>query len=78
MKPLVYYNRWQGAALRLRGRDETAVWGQFVYTTADGQETTATFHFLLKEWQLKVQNADGEDVLQLDEMGTVVDAAPGD
>ena len=76
MKPLVYYSRWQQASLRLRGRDDTAVWGQFVYTDTDGVETTTTFHFLLKEWQLTVQKADGEEVLQLDEMGTVVNAGP--
>ena len=73
MKPLVYYSRWQGASLRLRGRDETAVWGQFVFTAADGSETTESFHFLLKEWRLTVQKENGETRLQLDEMGTVVD-----
>lgn len=71
MKPLVYYCRWQGATLRLRGRDETAVWGQLVFTNAQGEETTQRFRFALESWQLTLEDGAGERVLQLDEMGTV-------
>ena len=71
MKPLVYYCRWQGASLRLRGRDETAVWGQLVFTE-DGQERVQPFHFNLKNWQITFTEPDGEKTIQLDEMGTVV------
>jgi len=71
VKPLVYYCRWQGASLRLRGRDDTAVWGQFVFTE-NGEERLQTFHFNLKTWQLTLTEADGEKTIQLDEMGTIV------
>ena len=47
MKPLVYYARWQGALLRLRGRDDTAVWGQLVYSES-GEEHLQPFRFHLK------------------------------
>lgn len=68
MKPLVYYCRWQGASLRLRGRDDTAVWGQLVFTE-NGQERTQPFHYNLKTWQLIVND---EKPIQLDEMGTIL------
>ena len=71
MKPLVYYCRWQGATLRLRGRDETAVWGQLVFTSDDGEETAKPFRFELKSWKISVEEDDGEKTYQLDEMGTV-------
>lgn len=71
MKPLVYYCRWQGATLRLRGRDETAVWGQLLFAGADGATTTKNFRFHLKTRQLTLIESDGEQVIQLDEMGTV-------
>jgi hypothetical protein len=71
MKPLVYYCRWQGASLRLRGRDETAVWGHLVYNTNSAQESMQEFRFDLQSWQLTLQEPDGEKIIQLDEMGTV-------
>jgi hypothetical protein len=73
MKPLVLYCRWQGAKLRLRGRDETAVWGQFVFSHEDGEETTQDFHFNLQSWQLTLESLDGNIILQLDEMGVEVE-----
>lgn len=69
MKPLVYYCRWQGAALRLRGRDDTAVWGALVYTSETGAETTVPFHFHLQTRQLTLTRPTGDEFLQLDEMG---------
>ena len=71
MKPLVYYCRWQNASLRLRGRDETAVWGHLVYKANTKQESMQEFRFDLKSWQLTLPEADGEKIIQLDEMGTV-------
>ncbi|VAW33513.1 hypothetical protein MNBD_CHLOROFLEXI01-4986 [hydrothermal vent metagenome] len=71
MKPLVYYCRWQGANLRLRGRDETAVWGHLVYKANSEQEFMQPFRFDLGSWQLTLQEEDGEKIVQLDEMGTV-------
>ncbi len=70
MKPLVYYCRWQGLTLRLRGRDETAVWGELV--AKDGTESTQEFLFDLNEWKLTLKENNREQVLQLDEMGTVI------
>ena len=70
MKPLVYYCRWQGASLRLRGRDDTAVWGYIVFTDETGTETTQSFHFNLKTWMLTLPDKD--KTIQLDEMGTIV------
>jgi hypothetical protein len=74
VKPLVYYCRWQGASLRLRGRDDTAVWGQLVFTE-NGEERSQSFRFNLKSWQITLSVADSEKTLQLDEMGTVVNEA---
>lgn len=71
MKPLVYYCRWQEASLRLRGRDDTAVWGQLVYKANTPQEWLQEFRFVLKTQQLTLQTADGEKIIQLDEMGIV-------
>jgi hypothetical protein len=73
MKPLVFYCRWQGAALRLRGRDETAVWGQLVFTDADGTETTQEFRYNLQNWQITLESLEGDLTLQLDEMGVEVE-----
>ena len=73
MKPLVNYCRWQGAKLRLRGRDDTAVWGQLVFMDEDSDETTQDFHFNLKTWQLTLESLDGNIILQLDEMGIEVE-----
>lgn len=69
MKPLVYYCRWQGAKLRLHGRDETAVWGEFVFTTENGVEELQEFHFNLQTFELLLGQGEGELTLVLDEMG---------
>ena len=53
MGPLVYYCRWQGAKLRLRGRDEGAVWGLLITRQGDA-EVTEPFRF-----GLRVAAADG-------------------
>jgi hypothetical protein len=71
MKPLVNYCRWHAARLRLRGRDETAVWGELVTTDAEGVEVAQAFHFSLSSAALTLQVPDGEQVLLLDEMGVV-------
>jgi hypothetical protein len=72
MKPLVYYCRWQGAVLRLRGREDTAVWGHLVFTATDNTEQTQEFHFNLQTRQLTLKKETGDEVLTLDEMGIVV------
>ena len=72
MKPLVYYCRWQGAVLRLRGRDETAVWGHLVFSTGNGPEQTQEFHFDLRTRQLTLKKETGDELLELDEMGVVL------
>jgi len=69
MKPLVYYCRWQGASLRLRGRDESAVWGQLVFVDENGEEKLQDFHFNLQTSQLTLQQSTGDLLLVLDEMG---------
>jgi hypothetical protein len=71
MKPLVYYCRWHDAKLQLRGRDETAVWGQLV-SSNQGAETAQTFRFNLQTWQLTLEEPDGEHTIQLDEMGVEI------
>lgn len=73
MKPLVYYCRWHEALLRLRGRDKTAVWGQFVYKAHTPDEWAETFHYELETQILTVEGEDGRRRMQLDEMGTVVE-----
>ena len=69
MKPLIYYCRWQGAKLRLRGRNESGVWGQLVFPAAGG-ERTQDFRFNLDTWALTLVEADGDRIILLDEMGT--------
>lgn len=71
MKALVNYARWQGAKLRLLGRDEAAVWGVLVWAAEAGeeQERTQPFRFELDSWRLHLEET-GE-VLQLDEVGVV-------
>lgn len=69
MKPLVYYCRWQGVSLRLRGRDLEAVWGQLITNSADGQEESREFKYLLNSAQLTVHDEEGEHHYWLDEMG---------
>ena len=70
MKPLVYYCRWHDASLRLRGRDETAVWGQLVYKKKSGDaEEAQNFRFNLQTWELTLEEGGEEQIIQLDEMG---------
>lgn len=69
MKPLVYYGRWQGASLRLRGRDETAVWGDLVTVDEAGQEQVRPFRFELQGALLTLHSEQGEQRLMLDELG---------
>jgi hypothetical protein len=74
MGPLVYYCRWQGAKLRLRGRDESAVWGLLITRQGDA-EVTEPFRFDLLSWELWL-GADGGRRLRLDELGVAVDEMP--
>ncbi|NCF64659.1 MAG: hypothetical protein GWP61_01715 [Chloroflexi bacterium] len=69
MKALVYYCRWQGAALRLRGRSDTAVWGHLVLSLKDGREELQEFHFDLRTSELTVHQDGGKRSLLLDEKG---------
>ena len=71
MKPLVYYCRWQGASLKLRGREETAVFGHLAFTEEDGSERLQAFHYNLQTRQLTLQHEVGDETIQLDEMGVV-------
>ena len=73
MKPLVNYCRWQGAKLRLRGRDDSAVWGQLVYIDENGAEDTQDFYFDLQSSQITLAQEEGELAIRLDEMGVPLD-----
>jgi len=73
MKPLVYYCRWKGARLRLRGRDESAVWGELVFTAENGEEESQEFRFILQTSELMLQQSEGERSILLDEMGVPLD-----
>lgn len=64
-KPLMYWCRWHNATLRLRGKDDNAVWGEFAYD--DGE--VDRFHFNLETWKLRRWVDDAETEAQLDEMG---------
>ncbi len=75
MKALVYYCRWQGAALRLRGRDETAVWGELVYAAEIGEDRTQEFRFDLQKSELTLQQEDGAFSILLDELGVPLESA---
>ncbi len=67
--------------MRLRGRDETAVWGELVFAAEAGtgqpdagqpgmgQQHTQPFRFELNTWRLHLEETG--QVLQLDEMGVV-------
>lgn len=72
MKPLVYYCRWQGAVLRLRGRDETAVWGQLVFVEEEG-ERSQEFRFDLKTSTITLQTVGKPTIIKLDDMGVALD-----
>lgn len=78
MKPLVYYCRWQGASLKLRGRDETAVFGHLVFTEEDGSKRMQEFHYNLQTRQLTLKNEMGDEIVQLDEMGILEKSSPHD
>lgn len=76
MKPLIYYCRWHEALLRLRGRDKTAVWGQFVYKAHTAEERSETFRFELASNVLTIDGEGGQRSLQLDAMGTIIAENP--
>jgi len=73
MKPLVYYCRWQRASLRLRGRDDTAVWGHLVFLQEDGQEELREFRFNLRTSELALRQDGSEQTILLDEKGIPVE-----
>lgn len=64
MKPLVLWCRWHDAVLRLRGRDNTAVWGELAFP-----DESKRFHFHLQTRQLTIGTEPDQQTLQLDEMG---------
>lgn len=64
MKPLVYWCRWHEARLRLRGRDEAAVWGELAF-----KDRTERFRFELQTWKLTVGEGITAQIIELDEMG---------
>jgi hypothetical protein len=79
MRALVNYARWQGARLRLLGRDESAVWGQLVFPAGEGQDQLQSFRFDLNSWLLElIDEEQSQQVLQLDEVGVVVKQRLGD
>lgn len=67
MKPLVLWCRWHDAALRLHGRDDTAVWGELAFP-----DRTQKFHFDLQNWVLTTGEGETQERRQLDEMGVEV------
>lgn len=73
MQPLVYFCRWQSAKLRLRGRDETSVWGELVYAAGQPDEYTQRFRYDLGEQTIIIDTAEGQTRQVLDEMGVVLD-----
>jgi hypothetical protein len=64
MKPLVLWCRWHQARLRLRGRDEEAVWGELAFA-----DRTERFRYELSAQHLTVGEGDGARRVRLDEMG---------
>ena len=74
MGPLVYYCRWRGVKLRLRGRDADVVWGQLV-ALENGAERAEPFRFDLTTWELWLGD-DGARRLLLDELGVVIEEMP--
>ena len=69
MKSLVYYCRWQRASLRLRGRDDTTLWGHLVFLQEDGREELREFRFSLRTSELTLRQDVSEQTLFLDEKG---------
>ena len=53
-------------------RVDTAVWGQLVYRDKEGHETTQKFRYLLQTRQLTLEEADGDKIILLDEMGVII------
>jgi hypothetical protein len=76
MRPLVNYCRWQRATLRLRGRDDTSVWGELVYQPGTAEERAQVFHYDLRTRVITLEDEGGPPSggvsRQLDEMGVVV------
>lgn len=72
MKPLVYYCRWQGARLRLYGRDEQAVWGELVLSAEDGSRVRKAFRYLLDSADLYLDMDESVQHLRLDDMGVPI------
>lgn len=68
MGPLVYYCRWQGAKLRLRGRDERNIWGDLVFSNGESDQVIA-FRFNNHSWELAIGEGDDQRILKLDELG---------
>ena len=78
MKPLVNYCRWQRAKLRLRGRDEDAVWGELIFLAGGIEERVTRFRFDLASRRITLEERDGPLIQQLDEMGVIVTTSAGD
>lgn len=76
MGPLVYYCRWQGAKLRLQGREGHWVWGFLVYE-GESDQRSAPFRFDTQSLQLYLGGDEVRPPLQLDEMGVVVSGDDG-
>jgi hypothetical protein len=64
LKALVYWCRWNNARLLLRGRSDTAVWGELALA-----EGARPFDFLLAESRLTIGAGAERRVIYLDEMG---------
>lgn len=64
MKPLVLWCRWHDARLRLRGRDQDAVWGELAFA-----DETRRFRYELEPQLLTVGVGDEARRVTLDEMG---------
>ncbi len=69
MKPLVNYCRWNGAKLRLLGRDDRFVRGQFVFVGTDGEEEIQYFQFETVTAELTIFHDTGAQAILLDDMG---------
>ena len=78
MKPLVNYCRWQRAKLRLRGRDDSTVWGELVFHAGSPEERLTRFRYELAARRITLEEAAGPVTQQLDEMGVIVTTSAGD
>lgn len=68
-KPLVLWCRWHNASLRLRGKDETNLFGELAFDDGDVEP----FTFNMYTWTL-TRTSDGREIReQVDEMGIVRD-----